>query len=267
MKRNVLFYNTDDEQRHGRELGELPFYEHLLKQIIQTYLDDSASVVVELGCGKGVLQFCHSRYVGIDLSYLMLKKYLKKRCVQADAEYIPLRSNSADLIFEVATLEHIPHPERCLAEIDRILRPGGIAVLAPTWFCRPWLVKGLHSCRFQELSWKEKLIFLTLPIRDNSLSKAAFVVPKRFVRELSYCLRRSSALPFRYRRLKPNMEEYLCHDSDAFSSMDPHMAVLYYLSRGYEVIDGSKSWLSRIFMRDRPVLVRKSGRASIKGDL
>ena len=256
MRQNVLFYNANDENRYGR--SKLPFYEQFLKGVIQTYLDKPVSFVIELGCGKGALQHCHSRYVGIDLSHFALKKYLLgKHCIQADAEEIPLKNNSVTLVFEIATLEHIPRPERCLAEIDRILQPGGIAVFAPTWFCRPWIARGLHLKRFKELSWKDKFTILTLPVRTCLLFRAAFVLPQRLIRELFYYFRKPSPLPFRYRKLKPNLKEYLCPDSDAFSSMDPHMAILYYLSRGYEII-GEKGLWSRIFMRPCPVIVRKS---------
>jgi len=150
------FYNIFDETRWGRE--SLPQYEDLLSQLIESYVKDS-DIVVELGCGKGALKQCHPKYIGVDISYVALKKYLDgKMRIQADIERIPVKSSFASLVFSIVTLEHVPSPENCLTEIDRILRPGGIAVLAPAWFCRPWAAKGLPVKKYSELGVLDKKI-------------------------------------------------------------------------------------------------------------
>lgn len=43
----------------------------------------------------------------------------------ADAEDIPLEDNSVDLILNQAMLEHVPHPDKVVREMHRLLQPGG----------------------------------------------------------------------------------------------------------------------------------------------
>jgi len=255
------FYNFPDDQRYGRE--EQGDVRELVEDLIKRYLKNfSGDVVVELGCGKGALQGCHPNYNGIDISHYALRRFLNTaKCIQADIEKIPLRDKSISFVFSIATLEHIPCPESCLEEINRILKPGGVALLYPSWFCRPWAAKGLHIKRFKELNLIGKLDKITVSVRNSLVFRAAYVIPRRIFLELSYWIR-PRALPFKYRKLRPNLEEYLDADSDAFSSMDPHMAIMYYRSRGYEIISAKNFW-ERLLVRHVPVVVLKRCRSQI----
>lgn len=72
------------------------------------------SIVLELGCGRGAFRYLseHFRYLGIDLSLEALRCYIQTpSAVQADIGMLPLVSGSADLVFSIAALEHVPHPE------------------------------------------------------------------------------------------------------------------------------------------------------------
>jgi SAM-dependent methyltransferase len=44
------------------------------------------------------------------------------------SEKLPFSGGSFDLVYSVATLEHVPAPEGTVAEIARVLAPGGLAV-------------------------------------------------------------------------------------------------------------------------------------------
>jgi ubiquinone/menaquinone biosynthesis C-methylase UbiE len=87
--------------------------------------------------------------------------------IQADIENLPVASGSVDFALSVSTLEHVPHPEYVLAEIHRILKPGGVVFLAPAWFCRPWAAKGLAIRRYRELGLADKLRKALIPLRNN----------------------------------------------------------------------------------------------------
>jgi O-antigen/teichoic acid export membrane protein/SAM-dependent methyltransferase len=261
-EKRLKFHSTADHARYGR--SEL---EHL-KQPISLMANrlrkrGVSGFVVELGSGKGALKEVSDDYIGIDISHYALTRYLPgKRRVSADIEDLPLKDSSARFIFTVATLEHLPHPERTLAEIDRTLSPGGIAFIAPSWFVRPWASKGLLAKSFKELSFLEKLERLSLPIRNSYLFRGLITLPKRIIREMLYLIARKPT-PFRYRRLKPNLDLYSGSDSDAFSSLDPHEVILYYLSRGFTILS-HKGLLARLTATHRPVIVMKKKEA-IKG--
>lgn len=250
------FYESEDESRWGR--AELPDLRPRLEDLIRRYLAPS-DCVLELGSGKGALEGIHPRYVASDLSRRALLDFFAPATprVQADMEELPLASGSVALVVSVAALEHVPRPERCLKEIDRVLRSGGVLFLAPAWFCRPWAARGLHVRPFRQLGWRDRLEKLTLPVRNHLLFRAATVFPRRVWGELEWRLRRRPLL-FRYRRLQPNLTEYITSDSDAFTSMDPHRAILFFLSRGYHVLSAPTGW-QRFWVRHVPVVVRKPG--------
>lgn len=65
----------------------------------------------------------------------------------ADAHDIPFADGSFDLVVAVAVLEHVADPQRCLAEIARVLTPGG-HVYAVTPFLQPVHMGAYDFTRF-----------------------------------------------------------------------------------------------------------------------
>jgi ubiquinone/menaquinone biosynthesis C-methylase UbiE len=98
-------------------------------------------IVLDIGCGSGVSgPFFHhagARYIGVDISAYAARTtrtYIqtlggRALTVQADSQALPLRSGSIDLVFSDGVLHHTPNTELALAEIHRVLRPGGRAVI------------------------------------------------------------------------------------------------------------------------------------------
>jgi SAM-dependent methyltransferase len=59
----------------------------------------------------------------------------------ASAEELPFRDGVFDIVIIKHVVEHLPHPERAIAELGRILAPGGTLILsAPNLssVARPW---------------------------------------------------------------------------------------------------------------------------------
>lgn len=92
--------------------------------------------IIDIGCGDGIYEKYLSKsalnkvnIIGIDFSKKQLskaKRYFNKTyCVDLDSKKTPLKSNSADLIICSEVLEHVFFPEKTIAEISRILKPGG----------------------------------------------------------------------------------------------------------------------------------------------
>jgi SAM-dependent methyltransferase len=172
---------------------------------------------------------------------------------------MPLGDESVDAVFSWAAIEHVPNPERVMAEIERVLVPGGVAFLAPAWNCRAWTVKRLQIRRYADLSTRDKVAKATIPVRNLLLWRAAAALPRRIARELRASLRRGP-LAFDYDRLYPDFSLDLPHitDDDAQAAMDPHAAVLYFASRGWSTIS-HPTFVSRMKARAEPVVVRKPG--------
>lgn len=88
--------------------------------------------VLDIGCGGGR----HSIYlkekgldvVGIDISCQRLKKAKPAiEVIQADAHHLPLEANSVDCVLCSEVLEHLADPNKCIEEVKRVLKNGGIA--------------------------------------------------------------------------------------------------------------------------------------------
>ena len=62
--------------------------------------------------------------------------------IQASAPYMPLASGVMDAVMAVMTFHCLPEPQRVLDEAARVLRPGGVCLLADVdghhWMARPF---------------------------------------------------------------------------------------------------------------------------------
>jgi SAM-dependent methyltransferase len=92
---------------------------------------------LDVGCGSGyyVRRAMELGCVptGMDLSLhscSMGAARVPGRVCQADAECLPFRDRRFDLVFCQQVIEHVVFPERVLAEIARVMRPGGILFLS-----------------------------------------------------------------------------------------------------------------------------------------
>lgn len=231
------------EQRHwAKNLDLLKSYLALAKR------------PAELGAGVCRLKEFHPHYVGLDISRSALKQGASCLRIQCDLQVLPLRRYSIDMFFSIATLEHIPNPEKVLEELDRVLEPGGILWFDDAWFCRPWAASGITIKTFGECRGFEKLVKLSIPIRDSRFFRALYIIPKRFLRQLYFYFSRKPS-KLKWKKLTPNLEEYRVADADACASLDPHEIQLWFKTRGYKLVNQS-SFLSRLFCRGL-IIIRK----------
>jgi SAM-dependent methyltransferase len=246
------FYNSEKPERWGRKHMPVQFQTTLrwLQEI-----DKPDLLCVELGCGVGALAEVHPNWVGVEYSLTALTRINRARkVVNADMQVLPFSRSSVDFVFSWAALEHVPRPELVLGEIDRILRPGGIALLAPAWHVRSWAATALPIRSYRELRWADRARKALIPLWDSLAWRGCSALPRRLAREVRALA--GDVVPFGYQRLKPNLTEYVYTDCDAFTSMDPHAAVHFYRSRGYEVLS-HRTLCERLLSRHEPVVVRK----------
>jgi SAM-dependent methyltransferase len=210
--------------------------------------------VLEIGSGRGAFRNIAPDYVALDLSLSALRRNLAVHPgLCATADMIPLASASCRFVFSVQTLEHIPSADRAFEEIDRVLAPGGVAYLAPAWHCRPWIVDGIPVRAYRDLTWKQRLVKLSLPIRDSVVFRAAASIPWRVWRRLT----QRAAGSLRFTRLRANYEHFWMSDSDACASIDSHEAILFFERRGYEILNPRGGAVHRLLFRAGPIIVRK----------
>jgi SAM-dependent methyltransferase len=94
--------------------------------------------VLDLGCGDG--QFFHrvfpeiSDVVGVDLSQHAVDAARRSQVYRAvhvtPAHALPLPTEAVSSVFANCALEHMDHLDEVLAEVFRVLRPGGVFLLS-----------------------------------------------------------------------------------------------------------------------------------------
>lgn len=128
-----------------------PFYDLVIRTVLdktrQTVLQDfpTNSKVLVNGIGTGLdLPYlpASNHYVGLDLTPAMLARTAARRSnlslalVQGDSQRLPFADASFDHAILHLILAVVPHPEQCLAEIARVIKPGGMIQIVDK-FLRP----------------------------------------------------------------------------------------------------------------------------------
>ena len=158
MNSNLNSYNQWHNQRDEAEENTA---EICLDQWHQDTLRLCGQVIgldlLEVGCGQGKfslhLATIGARVVGTDFSTKAIEIAHKRQLAQkslakflvADAQSLPFADKSFDLVVSCECLEHIPKPEKALAEMYRVLKPNGKLVLTTENYSNGMLVYWLLS--------------------------------------------------------------------------------------------------------------------------
>jgi demethylmenaquinone methyltransferase/2-methoxy-6-polyprenyl-1,4-benzoquinol methylase len=85
--------------------------------------------IFDLGSGTGMLQkYLKGKLYGLDISFASLKKS-SEIAVQGDAEQLPYKDNTFSTVLSFTTAQNLADVEKMLAEIARVLKQDGIAVI------------------------------------------------------------------------------------------------------------------------------------------
>jgi SAM-dependent methyltransferase len=122
--------------------GMLPYDREMIRLRLELLRRcGSGKEILDLCCGTGSYlrqewgQFL--RAVGVDFSRKMLEVFKRELgeetpanllLLEGDARRVPVRSGSMDLVFSFTSLYHVPQVSLAVAEISRVLKPGGVAV-------------------------------------------------------------------------------------------------------------------------------------------
>lgn len=97
--------------------------------------------LLDLGCGGGIMapHLPGYTHVGVDLSASALAVATARgvAAVQADAAALPVGDDAVEVVIAGELFEHVTDLEGVVAEVARVLRPGGLVVL-DTINATPW---------------------------------------------------------------------------------------------------------------------------------
>ena len=128
--RVAAFYDQWPWQRFW-EANELPV-------VMEMVSSTGAQNAVDVGVGTGryleALRKQNIEGVGVDISPDMLqvasqRSHCAGHLLEADARALPFEASKLELVVAARVLSHVPEIEQAVSEIERVLRPGGHAIL------------------------------------------------------------------------------------------------------------------------------------------
>jgi excisionase family DNA binding protein len=115
----------------------------IIHKLVDSGLLSGRPVVLDLGAGDGYLslQAAHhaKKVISVDISAQMLSQLQSRakgynvdniETIEADATDLPVDDESVDLVCASMFLHHLDDPSVAVAEIHRVLRPGGAVFIA-----------------------------------------------------------------------------------------------------------------------------------------
>jgi len=132
-------------------LREVPAFRALLRGIearLFAELGPWEPPVLDVGCGDGhfvSVAFDASLFIGFDLQQAIVKEAASRHVYQhvmvASATAMPFADASFSTVISNCVIEHIPDLDSALAEIHRVLRPGGrLAFTVPSHYFAEFLL-------------------------------------------------------------------------------------------------------------------------------
>jgi ubiquinone/menaquinone biosynthesis C-methylase UbiE len=119
------FYNGLDTISRNRETD----LNKACLDFILDRIDSGAQSLIDVGCGNGLLlREIHQRHPHLKLAGIDIKEKVQdaaQRCfefVRGDIEKLPFADKSFDVVTCSHVIEHLLHPEKCLAEFLRVAK-------------------------------------------------------------------------------------------------------------------------------------------------
>jgi len=175
-----------------------------------------AGRVLDLGCGTGhsYRELDPRESVGVDLDQGVLAGQ-DRETHAADMRALPFGSGEFESVISVQSIEHVPDPERVLAEVVRVLAPSGRAVFVTpnrlTFGPPDEIIDPYHFVEYDatELRALCQPVFARVQLRGLYGSERYLAIVERERSELDRLLARD---PLRLRRLVPRTVRQRLYD-------------------------------------------------------
>jgi len=110
---------------------------YLYRKVLDYLKPQKEDKILEIGCGRGFLtkeiQFFSKDTTGIDINPEAVSQGVAPNLRIMDATKLDFPSDYFDKIYSCHTIEHIPDLKELFKEIERVLKPGGKALLVYPW--------------------------------------------------------------------------------------------------------------------------------------
>ncbi len=109
-----------------------------LFKVLRRYLaPQKGDRILDMGCGRGFYVRALAGYarevIGVDISDASLEEAVTPNVRYGDVTALEFNPASFDKVYSLHTIEHLPEPSLLIAEMARVLKPGGMAVVVYPW--------------------------------------------------------------------------------------------------------------------------------------
>ena len=195
---NLIEINFSGLSKNRDNYSQLLNY-YIVRPLV--FLNYTNKVLLDIGCGNGVglrmnSQLLKTRYaLGIDITnkvVLNAKNQFKKKneieYIQADAENLPIKSNSIDIITNLESSHLYPSFNLFLTEVERVLVRGG-------FFCyADFLVDNIPQSKIIEQYVKSSGHFRIILKKNISSKVRSSIFNRLIVNENIFCKRAKNVL-------------------------------------------------------------------------
>ena len=165
------------------------------RRLVAPLLPEPCGTLLDFGCGNGAQTLCFAdscdRLVGLDLSEEYVADFRREAARRGLAERvmglvtgggpIPLPDGAVDAVISFTVLEHVPDEQAVLAEMRRVLRPGGVLVLTVP---NRWWIFETHGADLPLLPWNRVPLVSWWPTRWHDRWARARIYRRREIVEL-----------------------------------------------------------------------------------
>lgn len=140
MTQELIFDRSLLIKRRSNQVGILHKSDFIIKHSLKNIKDklDEISrefpIILNLGCRNGYASDLLKarkgtiKLIETDISYAILHKSNHDFKIVADEEYLPFQENQFDLIISLLNLHQVNDLPGCLAQMQKILKPGGVLI-------------------------------------------------------------------------------------------------------------------------------------------
>jgi SAM-dependent methyltransferase len=113
------------------------FNSALFKVLVDYLKPEEKEMILDLGCSRGyyvkAMEDYTSGVIGVDISEDSLKNAVTARVKYGDITSLDFAEGSFDKVYSLHTIEHLPDLGQFFAEVARVLKPGGTAIIIYPW--------------------------------------------------------------------------------------------------------------------------------------
>ncbi|GAB3570892.1 hypothetical protein GCM10027578_28000 [Spirosoma luteolum] len=118
----------------------LDFQFNTIYGMLRRNMPDFQGTVVDIGCGncpfEHLVDTRKARYVGVDVADADKWDYENSKIITYDGKHLPFETATVDQFICTEVLEHVPDPHELIADMHRVLKPGGVGIVTIPWSAR-----------------------------------------------------------------------------------------------------------------------------------